>query len=233
MKKKISFISLILLVCFMIPALLCGCGESKRYAWDSTFKYTGVYTNNWNSQAKNGVRVKDLLLQEYTANNLDFSKVEINNVANGTFKNGAENFDTLITMITSEAENFLEDQYGALTIKINNLENKTLQINSFNFKFDVSGNNDYDYYRIIDETKEEENQIIGYFSSVLKNFDNNKNVLQVDLFNSGIYNLSIKIPTKEIISDSTALADYDENHNIIRTYIPIHFDAYLSLVERV
>ncbi|MDY2696283.1 MAG: hypothetical protein SOV27_03895, partial [Eubacteriales bacterium] len=80
---------------------------------------------------------------------------------------------------------------------------------------------------------EEGNQIIGYFSSVLKNFDNNKNVLQIDLSNSGIHNISIKIPTKKIISDSTALADYDENHNIIRTYIPIHFDGYLSLVEIV
>lgn len=233
MKNKITFISLILLVCFMIPALLCGCGEPKKYAWDSEFMYSGVYSNNWESSAKNGSRVKDLLLQEYTADNLDFSKVKINNVTNETFKSGAENFDALITMITSEAESYLNDQYVGLTIKINNLENKTLHINSYNFKFDVAGDNDYDYYRIIDETKEEGNQIIGYFSSVLKNFDNNENVLQIDLSNSGTHNISIKIPTKEIISDSTALADYDENHNIIRTYIPIHFDAYLSLVERV
>ena len=137
MKKKISFISLILLVCFMIPALLCGCGEPKKYAWDSEFMYSGVYSSNWESSAENGSRVKDLLFQEYTANNLDFSKVKINNVTNETFKSGAENFDALITMITSEAESYLEDQYVGLTIKINNLENKTLHINSYNFKFDV------------------------------------------------------------------------------------------------
>jgi len=228
MKKKISTICLLLILCLVAPILFCGCGNSEpeiKYVWNKTFSYQGAYTDEWESRNNGGSYKIDLLKTQFNNGYLDLENAEVNGIK--VDFSSAINFEMLKTLITTAVENALQSIYSSLTVKIGDLDSPTIVVNGNTFKFEQSEYSS-EYFNIINDTDPQNILNVGFFMNPLTNILNHNEVLIVDLVGLGYETVYVKIPTTNTDDPSADVSEDSEGNTQIS--INVGFRAQLNEV---
>ena len=237
MKLKKIFTAIAIVLCIIFPAtILTACGKNEQdTVWGKDFKYQGQISQNlYGHGGQNGSKYIDLLKSEFVKGNLDLANSTINGIKVDMSNASALSFENFVEMLKSKAKEYFDTNYaGKVYVKVGSKEESVVTINQETYKISLGANG---AISILD-TKNENLKIGSINEYLLTNVNGTEvdNCLGIS-FDKFSYNnnsdLSISIPTHEIVDDESAGKNIDaDGTTVLSTCINLQYFALLSEVK--